>query len=210
MHSSGAEGGVDEGRNSQERVMNESNQDEPQSVEELAAPVRKQPKVGWLEGLIGLAVLVSLAGVVAPVVGSATSRSDVAEAEARMLHIVEGLNAYSRDTLYLPTGDQGRTDVSWLYGPGVIPAENPFAAGGEARPLDEVLMVPAMGGRNWNGPYIDAVEADPWGNAFLVNVDGLIDSREEAMVLCAGPDGIVQTAPWDRRPAGDDLLMLLR
>ena len=190
--------------------MNESNNDAPQTVDEVAAPVRKEPKVGWLEGLIGLAVLVSLAGVVAPVVGGATGRSDVAEAEAQMLHIVDGLHAYSRDTLYLPTGDQGRTDVSWLYGPGVIPADNPFAAGGEARPLDEVLLMPAMGGRNWNGPYVEGVDADPWGNAFLVNVDGLIDSREQAMVLCAGPDGIVQTAPWDRRPAGDDLLMLLR
>ena len=174
----------------------------------VGEPLRRQKKLGWLEGLIGLCIMVSLAGVVSPMVGAASVEEKVDIAQSQMLHIVDGLQAYSRDTLYLPTGNQGRTDVSWLYGPGVIPANNPFAAGGEARPLEEALLAPVMGGRNWSGPYVDEITADPWGNALLVNVDGLVDSREEAMVLCAGPDGIVQTDAWATQPAGDDLLML--
>lgn len=170
---------------------------------------RPRQRVGWLEGLVGLSIIVSLAGVVTPIVGSQTGADATHRAQVGMLEIVEGLRTYSLDTLYLPTGNQGRTDVSWLYGPGVIPAGNPFAAGGEARPLEHALMGPQMGGRNWNGPYVDELQPDPWGNAFLVNVDGLIDTREVAMVLSAGPDGVVQTEAWHLEAQGDDLLMFL-
>jgi hypothetical protein len=188
-------------------------QDSPEQVnvirQDTQGGPRRRPRVGWLEGLVGLSVIVALAGVVSPIVGGATAQDAEGVANIQMLHIIDGLQAYSRDTLYLPTGNQGRTDVSWLYGPGVIPSDNPFAAGGEARPLEDALLIPAMGGRNWSGPYLDELVPDPWGNAYLVNVDGLIDSREEPMVLSAGPDGIVQTQPFESRPAGDDLLLLM-
>ncbi|GJM21194.1 MAG: hypothetical protein DHS20C15_11090 [Planctomycetota bacterium] len=174
---------------------------------QVSRPTRK--KAGWLEGLVGLSIMVSLAGVVTPIVGSQTGADNQHRAEAAMLEIVHGLRAFSNDTLYLPTGSQGRTDVSWLYGPGVIPAGNPFANGGEARPLEQALLNSVMGGRNWAGPYVEELTADPWGNAFLVNVDGLIDTREVAMVLSAGPDGVVQTQAFDYQAAGDDLLMYL-
>ncbi len=175
-----------------------------------STPRRVKKKLGWLEGVVGLSVIVALAGVVTPIVGGSTVQQSEDTAQGQMLQILDGLAAYSRDTLYLPTGNQGRTDVSWLYGPGVIPSGNPFASGGEARPIEEALLTPAMGGRNWKGPYLDELLPDPWGNAYLVNVDGLVDTREEAMVLSAGPDGVVQTAAWDRHPAGDDLLLLMR
>lgn len=190
-------------QDSHEQPVNLVQEDLPQSP-------RRRQKVGWLEGIVGLSVILALAGVVTPIVGGSTAGGAEGTANSQMLHILDGLQAYSRDTLYLPTGNQGRTDVSWLYGPGVIPSGNPFAAGGEARPIEDALMVPAMGGRNWSGPYVDELVPDPWGNAYLVNVDGLVDSREEAMVLSAGPDGVVQTEAYDLRPAGDDLLLLMR
>jgi hypothetical protein len=42
-----------------------------------------------------------------------------------------------------------------------------------------------------------------------VNVEGLVDRRESAMVLSAGPNGIVETAAGAVRPSGDDLIQML-
>jgi hypothetical protein len=49
-----------------------------------------------------------------------------------------------------------------------------------------------------------AAHADPWGNAYLVNIAALT-SAEAVWVLSAGPDGIVQTPFLSRgAPLGDD------
>jgi len=54
----------------------------------------------------------------------------------------------------------------------------------------------------WHGPYLGrAVDADPWGHAYLVNVKFLAStpstpdgwSAEAVFVLSAGPNGIVET-----------------
>lgn len=168
-------------------------------------PRRRPP--GLLEALVGLSILVSLSGIVMPIVGGEVTQSPEQQALMDMQHIVSGLRDYSQDTLYLPTGDEGRTNVSWLYGPGSMPSDNPFAAGGEARSIDDVLLNATMGGSKWQGPYLDAVPSDPWGRAYIVNVDGLVNGREQAMVLSAGPDGVVETSPTAARPSGDDILL---
>jgi hypothetical protein len=36
-----------------------------------------------------------------------------------------------------------------------------------------------------------------------------VDLRESAMVLSAGPDGVVETAAGSVRPGGDDLIQML-
>jgi len=176
---------------------------------ESQTPTPRRRPPGLLEALVGLSILVSLSGIVMPIVGAEMSASPEEQALLDMQHIVNGLRDYSQDTLYLPTGDEGRTNVSWLYGPGAVPSDNPFAAGGEARTLDDVLLDGGMGGNKWQGPYLDAVPTDPWGRAYLVNVDGLVDGRERAMVLSAGPDGTVETAPDADRAAGDDIQLPL-
>ena len=50
---------------------------------------------------------------------------------------------------------------------------------------------------------------DPWGHAYLVNVEGWVNPREHALVLSAGPDGIVQSEADATHPAGDDLLLVI-
>jgi hypothetical protein len=171
-------------------------------------PVRRTlARPGFLEAVVGLSVLVALSGVLMPVVRSSVGESRGLEAQHDMQGIAEGLAAYSHDTLFLPTGVEGRTNVAWLYGPGNIPAGQPFASGGEARSLSDVLQNPSMGGERWSGPYAGPLQADPWGNAYLVNVDGFLSPRERAVILCAGPDGRIESAADATRPAGDDLLL---
>ncbi len=172
-------------------------------------PARRNKPSGVLEALVALSILVSLSGVLMPVVGEEVGAAREAEALGEMQSIAAGLAAYSRDTLFLPTGVRGRTNVAWLYSPGAIPAGHGFGEGGEARPLDDVLLSANMGGPGWNGPYVSDLRSDPWGNAYLVNVEGWVNVREHAMVLSAGPDGIVQTPCHATQAEGDDLLLII-
>jgi len=164
---------------------------------------------GYLEALVAMSILVSLSGVLMPAVGEQVGQARVDQAYAEMIDIAKGLAQYSRDTLYLPTGVQGRTNVAWMYGPGEIPAGQQFGSGGEARPLQDALSNNTMGGDAWAGPYGGTLAADPWGHAYLVNVDGWVNAREHAVVVSAGPDGIVQTLPISSAPSGDDLLYVM-
>ncbi|MFT7465629.1 MAG: hypothetical protein ACI9EF_003998, partial [Pseudohongiellaceae bacterium] len=88
-------------------------------------PPKRRSRV--LEGVIGLGLLLGLAGVVGPGVADTMEKGRQTSSLAQLQHVVDGLRSYSRDTLTLPTGIKGRTNVSWLYGPGTLPLDNPFA-----------------------------------------------------------------------------------
>lgn len=162
-----------------------------------------------VSGLVALAVVLGLAGVVGPGVAGEVENVRRGLALQDMQEIVTGLREYSHDTLTLPTGVEGRTNVRWLVGPGALPGNLPFADESESRALDDVLISPAMGGKNWRGPYLLELPVDPWERAYLVSVSGLVDGRSTPMVLSAGPDGICDTAITARAAAGDDILLPL-
>jgi type II secretory pathway pseudopilin PulG len=70
------------------------------------------------------------------------------------------------------------------------------------------------GGNAWRGPYLLQMPADPWGNAFLVNVakgDPALSPKKAVFVISAGPNGILETtsdalASSLVTPAGDDII----
>ncbi len=181
------------------------------TINEVTTPNKRSASPGLLEALVALSIVVSLSGVVMPVVGSELSKGRMTDAWADMQTIAEGLNGYTRDTLYLPTGIQGRTNVTWLYGAGAIPIGNTFDANGEGRALEDALLTDELGGPRWSGPYssTDVLGPDPWGQAYIVNADGWISGHRNPYVISAGPDGRLQTSPFDREAAGDDLLYML-
>ena len=57
------------------------------------------------------------------------------------------------------------------------------------------LPTTARGGRTaYRGPYLDSISADPWGNAFVVNINELERSSANiGFVISAGPDGALDT-----------------
>lgn len=170
---------------------------------------RTLSRPGFLEAVVGLSVLMALSGVLMPVVRMEVGENRGLTAQADMQAIQAGIAAYSRDTLILPTGVQGRTNVAWLFGPGNIPA-GPALGGGDARSLGDALLNDSMGGDRWAGPYVPGgLHPDPWGNAYLVNVDGFVSPRQRAQIVCAGPNGRVETAPDAARPSGDDLVLVI-
>ncbi len=142
--------------------------------------------------------------------------------------------------------DDRNPDVSVLFGPGSEPtvasgadgwgvsgpaAFDPTAASADT--LAEHLISNGGGGSDiyptspppgvrrgqglfWQGPYIEAVDADPWGHRYLVHVQGFrTGSSTAAFALSAGPDGTVQTSGDQPRAGelnvgGDDLVFRIR
>ena len=71
----------------------------------------------------------------------------------------------------------------------------------------------------WNGPYLDEVPLDPWGNAYVVNIhytrtDNANYARHDVMVLSAGPNQIWETTVADNAYTeefgGDDIGYVIR
>jgi prepilin-type N-terminal cleavage/methylation domain-containing protein len=77
------------------------------------------------------------------------------------------------------------------------------------------------GVNRWKGPYLQAVGADPWGKAYVVNIVSAYDTSTTANLYCyvisAGPDGTIQTDSSvtdselaTHAVAGDDVAFLVR
>ncbi len=71
----------------------------------------------------------------------------------------------------------------------------------------------------WNGPYLDRVPLDPWGNPFVVNIyygrtDLATAVTHNVMVLSAGPNRLFETpfadAMTNEQPGGDDINYVIR
>jgi len=170
--------------------------------------VKRRRKAGALEAVVALSILVCLSGVLMPAISTKIAGAKVDAAILDMQRIASGLVAYSMQTLTFPTGKDGRTNVACLYGPGEIPPSS-FAQGSETRPLKDVLLTDAMGGKAWDGPYVSKLVSDPWGRAYLVNAEGWVLPSQHAMVVSAGPDGIIQTTARDTSAVADDILLIV-
>lgn len=69
-------------------------------------------------------------------------------------------------------------------------------------------------GLNWKGPYINAVDQDPFGRNYLIYIRATYQKEEAGKplygwVLSAGPNKTVETAPTDKEPKGDDVGALI-
>lgn len=70
-------------------------------------------------------------------------------------------------------------------------------------------------GKNaWRGPYLPSIPADPWGNAYLVNIgkaDPALSTKKAVWVISAGPNGQIETtsdtaASGTVTAGGDDII----
>ncbi|MCA9322674.1 MAG: type II secretion system protein GspG [Planctomycetes bacterium] len=165
-----------------------------------------------VETVLAVCLLVSLAALVAPGLVADPKDGDAGAAMAECRDIGAALLRYQRHTGMNPCGFAGAAGYTWLQGPGAAPS---FASlpKGEVGHLEWFLIRNQMGGgKAWTGPYLDDLREDPWGRRYVVYVRawwpddaGQGDLGQQAWVLSAGPDGIVQTRPDDLVPAGDDV-----
>lgn len=101
--------------------------------------------------LIELMVVILIIGLLATIVvqnlRSATDRAKRVKAQADIAQIKSGLDRYYLDAGSYPTTDQG------------LPALVAAPTGGN---------IP----HDWQGPYLEKIPPDPWGNAYYYQSDG--------------------------------------
>lgn len=122
--------------------------------------------VGIIGLLAGLGSLAVLKGIESARINEATTRVQMLSAAVLQL---------AWDTGRLPNGQLrtagGSTEVWDLTGSG---------AG---------LLSASSGYINWKGPYLDAIEKDPWGNPYFFDPDYRIAGVDHMVVGSFGPNG---------------------
>lgn len=114
-------------------------------------------------------------------------------------------------TLLLSTDKDGTTtaspDITTL---GTISSEGDF----EGHFYTNTLYS-STGDQIWRGPYLSSRKLDPWGNSYLIFLEGIKDaadptgagsSTKNLLILSAGPNGVIETDPTDSSPEGDDIM----
>jgi len=164
-----------------------------------------------IEMIVTVAIIASLAAILVPIVSSELGDTAQSRAIGDAQRIGTAVTQYIKDTRLFPTGTEGAETVELLRGEGNDPGANAMEEGdGDVEELLNYLTDGAAnGGALWNGPYMQQIPADPWGNRFYVNVNGYYDNAEYVWVISAGPDGDIETAPEDVQLQGDDIGILI-
>jgi hypothetical protein len=162
-----------------------------------------------VELLVAGVLLVALGGVVVPVVTE--RRMEPADEAARDLHeLADAISRFVADTHAYPTGHAGATTLHWLFTSGREPENNVFASGPSVH-VHRFLAEAAMTDAGWSGPYVARdIGPDPWGQAYVVNVNGFFSDAEHALIVCAGPNGQINTSPTATIASGDDIAVVLK
>ncbi len=163
-----------------------------------------------IELTVVLAVIVTLALVLTPAIGNYLSDARVSRTRSDTQTIASAIVQFYRDTGFFPQWSQSQSGgpgsaankVDLLVGRGTTPSTQqpgPWTTGTTAS-LTDLLIVNTPGFTmrtagaqfGWSGPYLNsAIEADPWGNRYAVNV-GLLDPSATVVTVA----GTVKNAVW--------------
>lgn len=179
-----------------------------------------------LEITIILAVIAILGLILAPSIVSFLNQSRLARAQNDVEILADAVVDFFRDNGFFPQyADAERSRrIDLLVSAGAVPDVQSGAEGwAEVAPdrLDRITnqlinnrpsfsgrgypLKTAASGSGWNGPYMSAdLQADPWGNRYMVNVEFLsvmpdaveadgVQQKRAVWALSAGPDGTVDT-----------------
>ena len=160
-------------------------------------------------GLVISLVLLAATALIVPIAVSEMVRSDRATAQEQCRRIAVALELFVKESGGEPTDPISKKKVHWMKGPGVNPTNNSFNDGGPTCALGQVLQVKHPAVKNWSEPFLPEITPDPWGSAYLVNTHGFFESAERVWILCAGPNGIVETPPESDETWGDDIGRLI-
>lgn len=184
-----------------------------------------------IEVIVVAAIIAILAGILVPMIFNQIDESKKTRANGDVKTLQQAVAAVRTNTLRWPTWsiDSGACaeDVSTLYNTSAqVPTGATPAAGWLsikdllAQPKGSTLATtcymkvdnPTVS--TWSGPYIaDDSGTDPWGNAYLVYVDGLKSSIKApaprwGWIISGGADGKIDTVYTDSTvmvPTGDDV-----
>ena len=166
-----------------------------------------------IEILIVLAIIAILAGILTPVTMSYIEGARVVRAQNDVEAIGKAILSFNEDTALWPIYRSGDVEPYYniLYGPGILPSGS---AGTDDRLENQlnsnIPAYPTTGEFAWRGPYLSSLDADPWGNSYVVNASELTSSSTKAVwVISSGPNGIIDTSLSQERGvavlSGDDI-----
>ncbi|HLG30064.1 MAG TPA: prepilin-type N-terminal cleavage/methylation domain-containing protein [Candidatus Brocadiales bacterium] len=176
--------------------------------------MRYQRAFTLIEVLIVLAIIAILAGILTPVTMSYIEGARIVRAQNDVEAIGKAILSFNEDTALWPIYEHSENLESYysvLYGSGALPSEIvDFADRLENQLNSNIPNYLTTGEFAWNGPYLSSLNADPWGNSYVVNSSGLIPSSTKAVwVISAGPNGIIDTSLSQERGiavlSGDDI-----
>lgn len=192
-----------------------------------------------IELAVVLAIIAVLAAILTPMALNYLDQARVSRAMADASTIAQAVTLFKRDTGYYPvytslaSAKAGTTAYGTLASAGTAPSVGTGGLGWSS----------ALGGSNTNGvittalntswsdmtqnaenpgktsyrgPYIGALDSDPWGNQYLVTgmttITG-VTSGGHAFVISAGPNGTLDTSAYLTGTAitagGDDIIVPL-
>jgi len=194
--------------------------------------MRLRNKKGFtlIEMVVILAVIGILAAVLTPMLISYIDDARQRRAESDVRTIGAAILAFNKDLRKWPiwksTTASDPVDVLYSDAADAAEAEGAAAKGfdtsSNADTLENQLITNApdystSGKRKWRGPYLESIDADPWGHRYYVNAKYLHQSGYAAFVLSAGPNGKIET---DGDPAnlpttfngagGDDIIYRIK
>ena len=158
-----------------------------------------------IEIVIVVAVIALLAGILAPIAFNQIDDAQKVRALGDCKGIANALLLYRKDTGTWPTTKK------MLYTDGAAAAsENNFDSASKEL-LEKSLTDNTPAAIGWRGPYLSAYDADPWGNRYIVEIEGTKASGAPyAWVISAGPDGTFDTDKSDTKLQDDDIGVLLK
>ena len=171
-----------------------------------------------IEVIVVAGIIAILAGILVPMIFNQIDESRKTRALADCKSIQTAIMTFRKDTGVWPNRTNPTTaNISMLSGGGTaIPDADlgPLGFDVTTRQMysDHLKTDNNLAyGASWKGPYLNKVEADPWGNAYITNALNFNDNPATPVwILSAGPDGILQTATNGNNLSGDDVGILIK
>ena len=120
---------------------------------------RRHAAFTLVELLLVLVILAALAAVVVPKFANRGKQAKVTAAVTQISNFEVALDTFEVDNGYYPSGANGLND----------------------------LAVQPSNAREWRGPYVKEVPLDPWGNPYIYESPGKMNSSSYD-ISSAGPD----------------------
>ncbi|MBI5788870.1 MAG: type II secretion system protein GspG [Candidatus Schekmanbacteria bacterium] len=210
---------------------------------------KREKEAGFtlIEIVVILAVIAIIAAAMVPRISGIMDDAKISRAQSEVQTVGMAILRFNANTGKWPARDGDAADnklTTLVSGSSSIPVPLPAYAGGDTNYygndattatgdyLDNHLKMntpkgsadaayPTSGVNRWNGPYLQEVGADPWGNAYVVNIISTYDNDTTDNLYCyvisAGPDGTIQTDAEVKDSelathaiGGDDVAFLVR
>jgi len=164
------------------------------------ANVRNSKGFTLIEVIVVAGIIAILAGILVPMIFNQVDEAKIARAQGDMKTIQNSIMLFKKDTSFWPnkTTDPAAT-VTLLMSDAPIPGDRPriTANGWNFSTEDRIINhlradINGLYGASWKGPYLGSADADPWGNAYVINADQFTTTGP-LWIVSAGPDGVVQT-----------------